>query len=114
MMGIGKEDICLVGLALNKKTFNANGQSAIDCGSLWQEFERRNIAAQVINRMGDEVFAVYYDYEGDHTKPYAYFIGCRIQPRALVPEGLDSLRIPPADYRIVTAKGKIPDCIAAA
>jgi predicted transcriptional regulator YdeE len=114
MSDIGKGQIRLAGLALKKKTFNANGQSAIDCGTLWQEFEKRNIVQQITNRIGDEIFAVYYDYEGDHTKPYAYFIGCRIQPDAGVPEGLDSLRIPSQDYRIMKATGKIPDCIAAA
>jgi len=34
----------LTGLALKTKTSNANNQSAIDCGSLWQQFEKGNSA----------------------------------------------------------------------
>jgi predicted transcriptional regulator YdeE len=29
----------LVGLKLDKKTTNENGQSNFDCGNLWQKFE---------------------------------------------------------------------------
>jgi predicted transcriptional regulator YdeE len=103
-----------MGLALNKKTYNANGQSAIDCGNLWQEFEKRKISSKIPNPLDGGIFAVYYDYEGDHTKPYAYFIGCKVQQDAAVPEGLDFLTIPESTYQIIEAKGKMPDCVGAA
>ena len=114
MKTIKKEAFHLTGITLKKKTFNANGQSSIDCGSLWQEFENRNVAAHIPNRLGDEVYAVYYDYEGDHTKPYSYFIGCRIEENAQTPEGLNELFIPEAIYQYCESKGKMPDCVAQA
>jgi len=114
MSNIKKDSICLIGLALKKKTFNANGQSSIDCGNLWREFEKRNIASQISNTLDGDVLAVYYDYEGDHTKPYSYFIGCRVPPDTRTPEGLDVLTIPESIYQIVKAKGKMPDCVVSA
>src|SRR5712664_1965061 len=98
MIRIKKEAIYLKGIALKKKTFNANDQSSIDCGNLWQEFEKRNIMGLIPNTLGGEVFAVYFDYEGDHTNPYSYFIGCRVEKNAKTPEGLDELSIPEAIY----------------
>ena len=114
MEKIGKEAIHLVGIALKKKTINANGQSSIDCGSLWLEFENRNMAGHIPNRVGDEVYAVYYDYDGDHTKPFSYFIGCRVENNTQRPEGLDELFIPEATYQRLETKGKMPDCVAEA
>ena len=105
------EPFKLVGLRLEGKTKNAGGQSGIDCGNLWQQFEKGNIAAKVPGKMGDEIYAVYHDYDGDHTAPFAYFIGCKVPADAEAPEGLSSLSIPAQSYTMFTAKGPVPDCI---
>ena len=69
------EEITLIGLSLKTKTTNANGQSNIDCGNLWQEFEKENYADKIPGKLSDEILAVYHQYEGDYTKPFSYFIG---------------------------------------
>jgi predicted transcriptional regulator YdeE len=107
-----KESFQLIGIALKKKTFNANGQSAIDCGNLWQEFEKRNISGQIQNVADREIYAVYYDYEGDHTKPFSYFIGCKVPKNSESREGLDVLTVPELSYQAIVAKGKMSDCVA--
>ncbi|MEJ0106524.1 MAG: GyrI-like domain-containing protein [Bacteroidota bacterium] len=101
----------LTGLALKTKTWNANGQSAIDCGSLWQQFEKGNYADKIPGKLGDDIIAVYHNYEGDHTQPFSYFIGCRVAAGSAMPEGMDSLTIEKATYQQFIAKGKMPDCV---
>ena len=102
----------LIGLALKTKTTNENGQSGIDCGTLWQQFEEANCAAKIPEKLSNEIFAVYYDYEGDYTKPFSYFIGCKVRNATKVPEGMDSLVIPDQRYKQFFAKGIMPDCVA--
>jgi predicted transcriptional regulator YdeE len=114
MEHIEKRGIYLTGIALKKKTTNENGQSGIDCGNLWQEFEKKNIPELVKDKLSSEIYAVYYDYEGDHTKPFAYFIGCPVPENAKAPEGLEILHIPQGSYQLIEAKGKMPDCVIAA
>ena len=114
MEHIEKQGIYLMGLALKKKTTNENGQSGIDCGNHWQEFERKNVPEQVNEKLSSEIYAVYYDYEGDYTKPFAYFIGCPVPENAKAVEGLDTLFIPKGEYQLIEAKGKMPDCVIAA
>lgn len=101
----------LMGLALNKKTTNENGQSMIDCGNLWQKFEKEKYVEKIPGRLGDEIVAVYYDYEGDHTKPFSFFIGCKVRFEIEIPDDLDSLIIPNGMYEKFTARGKMPDCV---
>ncbi|MBO9683529.1 MAG: AraC family transcriptional regulator [Flavisolibacter sp.] len=105
------EEIKLIGLALNGKTTNANGQANIDCGNLWQEFEKGKYAERIPNKLTGEVLAVYHQYEGDHTKPYSYFIGCKVASDTEVPQGLETLTIAAGNYQTIDAKGKMPDCI---
>ena len=102
----------LIGLRLAQRTTNANGQSGIDCGNLWQKFEIGNFAERISDKLGEEIYAVYFDYEGDHTKPFSYFIGCKVKPETETPKGMDSLFVPAAVYSKMIAKGKMPDCIA--
>jgi len=102
----------LTGLTLKTKTSNANNQSAIDCGTLWQQFEKGNYADKIPGKSDNDIIAVYHSYEGDHTQPYSYFIGCRVAPASEVPDGMDSLTIEKASYQQFIAKGKMPDCVA--
>jgi hypothetical protein len=37
-------------------------------------------------QLGEEILAVYHQYEGDHTKPFSYFIGCKVNPDAETPK----------------------------
>ncbi len=108
---VKKEGFRLTGLRLDKKTSNKNGQSGIDCGSLWQRFETEGFADKITGKLGNEIYAVYFDYEGDHTSPFSYFIGCKTDPGSVPPKDMDSLLIPPLTYCKITAKGKMTACI---
>lgn len=101
-----------MGLDLGKKTTNEGGRSGIDCGSLWQKFESEHVAEKIQGRIGNEIYAIYFAYEGDHTRPFSYFIGCKVQPDAKIPQDLSSLKIPEQKYIKVVASGKMPDCIS--
>jgi predicted transcriptional regulator YdeE len=106
------EEIRLIGLAMPSKTTNENGQSNIDCGNLWQHFETEDYYPKIPGKSGDDIYAIYHNYEGDYTEPFAYFIGCPVVKDTDVPEGMDALTIPAGSYRKAIAKGKMPDCIA--
>jgi len=112
-MGIIKlSDFKLIGLRLDKKTTNSGGQSNIDCGNLWQKFEKGDFAGRISNKIGDEIYAVYFDYERDHTKLFSYFIGCRVKINSEPALDMDTLTIPEQSYTKFIAKGKMPDCIS--
>lgn len=104
--------ITLIGLKLQNKTTNENGQAMADCGNHWQKFEQGEVFNKIPTKTDFVIYAVYYDYEGDHTKPYSYFIGCPVAEGTVTPEGMDSLEIPVQKYDHIVAKGKMPDCVA--
>ncbi|MDX1642055.1 MAG: GyrI-like domain-containing protein [Balneolaceae bacterium] len=106
------DSIKLIGIALPSKTTNKNNQSMKDCGELWTRFEKEGVFSKIPNKLSDEVLAVYHDYEGDHTQPFSYFIGCKVVEGTEIPDGLDSLTIPAGNYQKVKAKGEMPGCIA--
>lgn len=102
----------LVGIKLDGKTTNKKGQSNIDCGELWQKFETENLINTISGKLSSEIFAVYYDFEGDHAQAFSYFIGCKVEENANTPKGLHSLYIPEQKYCLKPAKGKMPNCVS--
>ncbi len=109
---ISIEKFRLIGLALKVKTTNENGQSAIDCGNIWSQFMVGKFADLIPGKISNDLYAVYHSYEGDYTKPFSYFIGCKVHADSAVPEGMDSLYLSDGEYQQFIASGKIPDCIA--
>jgi predicted transcriptional regulator YdeE len=112
MENITKEKFKLIGLKLEYKTTNENGQASIDCGNLWQRFENERIFETIPNKLNDNIFAVYYDYEKDETKPYSYFIGCEVSELTELPKELDELLIPYQNYVKIPVQGIMTACVA--
>jgi len=109
-----KEKFRLIGLKLPHKTTNENNQSGKDCGELWQKFERDKIFDLIPNKLSNEIYAVYYDYESDENGVFSYFIGCKVSENAAIPENLKAIEIPSQNYEIVMAKGVMTGCITEA
>jgi predicted transcriptional regulator YdeE len=106
------KEIRLIGLSLKEKTNNDNGRSTKDCVNLWYEFEKNGYAQKIPGKSGNDIYGVYHDYEGDSSKPFAYFIGCKVDGIDEVPEGMQELTIPAGTYYEFLAKGKMPDCVS--
>lgn len=114
MEKIQKSNFRLAGLMLDRKTTNENNQSSTDCGNLWQKFEKEKIIDLIPHKTGNEVYAVYFDYEKDASQPFSYFIGCEVDENAGIPENLAILDIPAQTYSKVTVKGVMTGCITEA
>ena len=110
-MTITKPAVKLIGVSLGYKTTNENGKAMEDCAALWQTFSGSFMAPRIKGKLNKDTYAVYYDYDGDFTKPYNYFIGCPVADDAEVPAGMETITIPEQTYEIVTAKGQMPNCI---
>ncbi|MDN5287418.1 MAG: AraC family transcriptional regulator [Mucilaginibacter sp.] len=99
-------------LGISTRTSNTNGQSAKDIGELWGRFMGDGVLQQIEDRVNDDIYCVYTDYESDQNGAYTTILGCKVNNVDNVPQGLTSLIVAPASYLKYTAKGKLPDCVA--
>ena len=53
-------------IGISTQTTNENGQSIQDVEALWNRFWNENIVAQVPNKVNEDIYAVYTDYESDY------------------------------------------------
>jgi predicted transcriptional regulator YdeE len=103
------EKFYLIGISV--RTSNQNGQAGTDIPALWQRFYSENCLASITDRIDNTIYAVYTDYEGDHTLPYTTIIGCRVKNLEQLPAGFIAKTIEANQYEVITASGKMSDGI---
>jgi predicted transcriptional regulator YdeE len=105
------ETIYIAGISV--RTTNQTGQSGADIGSLWQRFFSEDITSKVSNKVSEDLYCIYTDYESDHTGAYTTILGYPVEKRIRIPENLVLVSIPAGTYRCYTSEGTLPDCVFA-
>lgn len=72
------------------------------------KFFKEDILSKIPNKVNGDILALYTDYEGDHTKPYSWILGCEVSSLDQIPEGLVGKVIPQSNYAIFTTQGEFP------
>ena len=63
-------------IGISTETTNKSRKAAEDLGKLWQQFFKENVAGRIANKLSDEIYSIYTDYESDFTGNYKAIIGC--------------------------------------
>ena len=101
--------VYVIGIAT--KTINENGQSIKDIEALWAKFWGEEVQKSIPNKVSDEIYAVYFDYETDFTGHYSTLIGLPVTSLKNIPKGYTGIKIEASTYRKFTSKGKMPAAI---
>ena len=79
-----------------------------DINALWEKFFKDSIGTKIPNKADDNIYAVYSDYQGDHTKPYRLTIGYKVTDQSPPPQEMHSITIEARDYAALSAQGLQP------
>jgi predicted transcriptional regulator YdeE len=95
----------IIGIAV--RTTNENGQSGKDIPALWDQFMSKGVLEKIPNKISNDIYCMYTDYEKDHTKPYTTILGCKVAILDNLPEGMVGKHIGDSKYSKQVAKGNI-------
>ncbi|WP_375558628.1 GyrI-like domain-containing protein [Bernardetia sp. OM2101] len=90
-------------------TTNENEQAAKDIPALWEKFMSESITEKIPNKISNDVYCIYTEYESDHTKPYTTILGCKVKSLEKIPDGMISKKIATTDYQKFIAKGNLQE-----
>ena len=93
---------------ISVRTTNQNGQSQKDIGGLWTKFTTEELIRQIKDRVSDDMYCVYTDYETDHTGPYTAVLGCKVSSLDNIPGGFTGITIPADKYQVYYLEGRFP------
>jgi predicted transcriptional regulator YdeE len=102
-------EFLIIGISL--RTNNSNGNSQEDIGNLWTRFFGENLIAKIPNKISDEIYCMYTDYESDYTGDYTTILGCKVSSLDNIPDDFVGKTISPSTYRKYKAIGKIPESV---
>ena len=103
---VEKPTIHIIGIQC--RTVNTVDAAPIHISELWDKFYRKDIFSKIPNKNAPEIYALYCDYDGDHTDPYTLVIGCSVKSTNDVPKGMVHKEIPMGIYRHFPAIGEFP------
>lgn len=98
-------------IGIETETTNKNGKSAEDLSKLWEQFYGENIPSKIPNKINDEIYTIYTDYESDYRGKYKTIIGQRVSSLDEIPNGLIGREFNGGKYRKFVAKGQIPNAV---
>jgi predicted transcriptional regulator YdeE len=112
------ESAIIVGIST--RTTNANGQSSIDIGKLWTRFFDEKISDKIQNKISDDIYCLYTDYntinddynQGDYLCLIGVKVSDNFDTKLLEIEKLEKFNINRDYYKEFEAHGKLPDCVA--
>jgi predicted transcriptional regulator YdeE len=96
-------------IGISVRTTNENGKSGEDIPALWNKFMSEEIQRKIPNKVSEDIFCIYTDYEKDHTKPYTTILGCKVKSLDVVPENMIGKTIESANYEELIAKGNLAE-----
>ncbi len=78
----------------------------------WQKFFQEGIQSKIPDKVGSNIYAVYFDYASDHNGEYTYLIGAMVKDGTAPPAGMVAKRIPAGQYAVLTTdKGPLPQVV---
>lgn len=103
------ESFRIAGIAV--RTCNQEAQGVKDIGALWEQFFSEDVRGKIADKMAEDIYAVYSDYEGDYMQPYTCTIGFKVTDSFVLPEGMVEVRVPKQLHQVFHAHGKLPDAV---
>lgn len=85
-------------------------KAAEDINALWERFFRESIGQFVPNKVNDNIYAVYSNFEGDHEKPYCLTIGYRVSGEE-TPDNMSRVNVIDQSYAVMSAAGEQPKAL---
>ena len=105
MSNVKLEPFQVVGISV--RTSNQFGQAAKDIPAHWQNFMGGQVIQAIPNKVDNEIYAIYTNYEGDHNLPYDFIIGCKVSSTESIPKDMVSVTVPSSDYNKITVNGDL-------
>ena len=86
----------------NKDEMAGNGKIP----KVWERMFKEDIKTKVNNKIDEDIYAVYSNYESDENGKYDYFVGYKVDSLQKIPDGLKGKKVLSGSYKkLETAKG---------
>lgn len=97
-----KESFELMGIEI--RTSNAKE----DFSGVWDTFFKEDYEHKIPNKISDDIYGLYTEYESDHMGEFTFFIGCKVKEGTKPLPGMVIKKIPASMYAKFDVEGDFP------
>jgi predicted transcriptional regulator YdeE len=108
-MQLELEEFEIIGIAV--RTTNQNHQAETDIGALWERFYRDDSKVKIPDKINEDLYCVFTDYETDHLGAYTTILGYQVKPATIPPPGFVLKIILKSSYQIFITEGPLPNSV---
>lgn len=98
-------------IGISVRTINQDGHAKKDITALWTKWFTENIQSLIPNKLSEDQYNIYTEYESDYRGPYTTVLGCEVSSLAEIPSGMLGITLPAGKYRSYLSKGKQPESV---
>lgn len=106
---IQREKLQIIGISV--RTTNRNNQVGADLGELWSRLFSENILKKIPNKLSNDIYCVYTDYESNYTGTYTALLGLAVSSLDAVPAGLIAREFEADAFQHFQAVGTMPNAV---
>jgi predicted transcriptional regulator YdeE len=99
-------------IGISVRTTNMYNKALKDIGDLFGKFAGQNIMEKIPNKISEDIYCVYTDYESDFNGPYTTIVGCKVSSLIDIPTGLIGKTIAESKYEVYKSTGKLSISLA--
>jgi predicted transcriptional regulator YdeE len=94
-------------IGISVRTTNVNNKALKDIGELFGNFVGQNMMGKIPEKITEDIYCVYTDYESDYNGPYTAIVGCKVNSLDDIPTDFIGKTIPGAKYQVYKSTGKL-------
>lgn len=97
-------------VGISVRTTNQNHKSQGDIAKLWEIFFRNEAIQSIPNKISNDIYCIYTDYESDYTGEYTTIIGYKVSSLENIPTnlGFTIKEFPESKYYKYISEGELP------
>ena len=97
---------------ISVRTINRDNRSQRDISELWGRLLMNNVVQSIPNKVSDDIYCMYTDYESDFTGEYTTILGCQVSSIEGISDEYTIKEVPTSNYYKFISEGRIPETIA--
>lgn len=97
-------------VGISVRTTNQDHKSQGDIAKLWESFFLNGIVQTIPNKVSDDIYCIYTDYESDYTGEYTTLIGYKVSGLEGIPTNKNLIikDFPACKYYKYISEGELP------
>ncbi|MFC6079997.1 GyrI-like domain-containing protein [Sphaerisporangium aureirubrum] len=111
MIIVDRPETLVIGYAVRTDNADEADPSRAKLPGLWARAGAPGAFAHIPGRVDENLYAVLFDYEGEHQGAYTQVVGAAVRTAARLPEGMVAVRVPSVPSLKVEAHGPMPQAL---